>query len=84
MRHGVTMQAKATAGNYCSGWILTIEIFGGKQMELVKRLRGSIADQIELENTIARAKQLEARLEYVAMMADVDIDPEEAPEEEGE
>ena len=53
-------------------------------MELVKKMRGSIADQIELENTIARAKQLEARLEYVAMMADVDIDidPEEAPEEE--
>ena len=84
MRHGVTMQAKETAGSYCSGWILIIEIFGGKQMELVKRLRGSIADQIELENTIARAKQLEARLEYVAMMADVDIDPEEAPEEEDE
>jgi hypothetical protein len=78
------MQAKETAGSYCSGWILTIEIFGGKQMELVKRLRGSIADQIELENTIARAKQLEARLEYVAMMADVDIDPEEDPEEEDE
>ena len=53
-------------------------------MELLKRLRGSIADQIELENTIARAKQLEARLEYVAMMADVDIDPEEDPEEEDE
>lgn len=55
-------------------------------MELVKKMRGSIADQIELENTIARAKQLEARLEYVAMMADVDIDidPEEAPEEEDE
>ena len=84
MRHGVTMRAKETAGSYCSGWILIIEIFGGKQMELVKRLRGSIADQIELENTIARAKQLEARLEYVAMMADVDIDPEEAPEEEDE
>lgn len=51
-------------------------------MELVKRLRGTIADAVELENTIARAKQLEARLEYVAMMADVDIDPEEDPEED--
>ena len=51
-------------------------------MELIKKLRGSIPDQIELENTIATAKQLVAQLEYVAMMADVDLDPEEEPEEE--
>ena len=51
-------------------------------MELVKKLRGSIADQITLENTIARAAQLEAKLEYVAMMADVDLDPEESEGEE--
>ena len=51
-------------------------------MELVKKLRGTIEEQIENENTRAKAAQLEALLEYVAMMADVDIDPEEDPEEE--
>lgn len=51
-------------------------------MELVKRLKGTIAEQIELENTIARANKLAAQLEYVAMMVDVELDPEEEPEEE--
>ena len=51
-------------------------------MELVKKMRGSIADQAEMENAIAKADKLEAMLEYVAMMADVELDPEEDPEEE--
>lgn len=50
--------------------------------ELVKKLRGTIEDSITLENTIAKAAQIEAKLEYLAMMEDIDLDPEESEEAE--
>ena len=55
---------------------------GANMSELVKRLKGSIGDKIEMENTIAKAAQIEAKLEYLAMMEDIDLNPEESEEEE--
>lgn len=50
--------------------------------ELVKKIKGSIEDEIVMENTVAKAAQIEAKLEYLAMMEDIDLDPEESAEGE--
>ena len=51
-------------------------------MELIKKRTQPIDEQIELENAKAKTAQIEAKLEYLAMMADIDIEPEEGAEVE--
>lgn len=53
-------------------------------MGLITRLRGTLAEKAKLENAVAKADQLEAKLEYVAMMCDVDVDIDEDDSEEDE
>jgi len=51
-------------------------------MELITRKKGSIQDQIKLENALAKVAQAEAKIEYLAMMTDVDLDVESTESEE--
>ena len=51
-------------------------------MGLITRLRGTLAEKAKLENAVAKADQLEAKLQYVAMMCDVDIDEDDSEEDE--
>ena len=51
-------------------------------MGLITRLRGTLAEKAKLENAVAKADQLEAKLQYVAMMCDVDIDKDDSEDDE--
>ena len=46
------------------------------------RLLGSIFDRHLLENALSKANQNAADIEYVAMMADVDLNPADSEETE--
>lgn len=51
-------------------------------MPSIARLFGSLLDRHLLENATAKAAQNAADIEYVAMMADVDLDPADSEEME--
>jgi hypothetical protein len=48
----------------------------------VRRLNGTIEEKIAMENTIAKTAQLEANVDYIAMMADIDLTEEEVKGDE--
>lgn len=49
---------------------------------MLERLFGSLLARHLLENAVSKAAQNAADIEYVAMMADVDLNPEETELEE--
>lgn len=58
-------------------WINSIRSFGMK----IKKLKMSIADSIKLEQTMAELEKANATIEYISMMADIEIPTDE---EDGE
>jgi hypothetical protein len=50
-------------------------------MQFVKR-EGKISDQKKIQYMEAKTEQLEARLDYVSMMADIDLDEEGGEEDD--
>lgn len=48
----------------------------------VKKLNGTIQEKVELENAVAKMAQMEANVDYIAMMADVDLTDEDGGEED--
>ncbi len=51
---------------------------------IIKKLRQSIAEARERENMKAKIAEQEALLEYVAIMADIEIDSDDEEVEENE
>lgn len=51
---------------------------------IVKRAKMTPAEQAEYENVLAQAEQNRANIDYIAMMADVEIPTEEGVQNESE
>lgn len=81
MRHGVTMQARAARSNCFSEWMPIIKIYGGKTIMLLKRRKMDLADMADLENAEAATAKNAANIDYIAMMADIEIPTEEGIED---
>jgi hypothetical protein len=48
----------------------------------VRRLSGTIKEKVEFENAIAKTARLEADVDYIAMMTDIDLTDEDGGEED--
>jgi hypothetical protein len=66
------MPARAIVLSSCSAWINIINHYGGSQME-VKKNGGDVAKMRADENMKAELADQNAKIDYLAMMADIEF-----------
>lgn len=59
------------------GQLLQVTMEGMMIMALVKKNKTDLNEKALIENAIAKAEKNEALLEYIAIMADIDLEEEE-------